>query len=242
MGSLAALLLAAAVRVPLGGAVTVTVDQAGTMPGRGQVVGDFLVAAPPRIATAGRLAVELRPLALGTLAVPLAGDPRPAVVEVVPALDAGAALAPPRAPALPFPRAWLGAAGLLVASAAVALLRRRRRRTRRHDPVAALRAALGALAEPAGWAQDDAADRVAHAVRAFLAPCLARPCPAMTTREVARELALELGPVRATPFVAALELADAARFAPSPVLAEVGSSCVVAVLDASAAWAAEMAS
>jgi len=232
VGSLAALLFAAAVRVPLGTAVTVTIDGGSGPPVAGQIVGDFMVAAQPRRGSDGRLVVELRPLALGSLAVPLAGGPRPAVVEVVASTAADAALAPPRAPVLPLPRSWFAAGGLVAtAVVGVGMARRRRRRAPR-DPAATLRRALAPLASPAGWMQPDGSDRVSHAVRAYLAATLMRPCVAMTTREVAGELVVCLGPVRATPFVAALELADAARFAGAAVAPETGATCVAVLLDA----------
>ncbi len=240
MGSLAVLLLAAAVQVPLGNAVTVTVDRGIAPPAAGQVVGDFLVASSARPDSTGRLAVVLRPLALGALAVPLAGEPRPAVVEVTSTLEAADALAPPRAPSLPLPRTWLGGGGLLLAAVALFAVRRRRRSAGR-DPVLALRQALAPYATEAGWRQVDGADPLSHAVRAFLVVALRRPFAAMTTREAAGELALSLGPVRAAPFVTALELADALRFAGASVSAEAGARCVAVLLEAVGASLAERA-
>lgn len=230
MGSLAALLLAAAAQVPLGGAVTVTVERGSALPAAGQVVGEFLVASAARPGSSGRVAVELRPLALGTLTVPLAGGPRPAVVEVTPTLAASDALAPPRAPSLPLPRAWLAGGGLLLAGMTL-LAVRRRRRTSGRDPVVALRQALAPYATEAGWRRADGADPVAHAVREFLAAALRRPFVAMTTREVAGELVVSVGPVRAAPFVTALELADALRFAGAAVSPETGARCVAVLLE-----------
>jgi hypothetical protein len=203
-------LLAAALTVPFGAPVPVHVTGPVATLREGAVVGDFLVAAAPRQAAGGT--VVLRPLALGTLAVPLPGAPDPEVVVVQPTLRAQAAVAPVVVPAPP-PLPWLAAAATVFLAATVALAAAALRRWRRPDPAGALARALRPLTLPAGWNRPDAADRLARTCREFLQHVTGAPCVAMTTRELSRLLAARLDPVAARPFGLALVLADEARYA-----------------------------
>jgi len=204
----------------------------------GSVVGDFLVVGAPRPAADGGAIVALRPLALGTLSVPLAGEP--ATVEVRPSLAPGAAPAAPVFPAAP-PLPWWPAAALLPLAAAAWLAFRHARPRSDRDPLGALRTGLAPLTDPSAWAASaGAADRLARACREFLGHRLARPCTAMTSAELGRLLDAALPAPLARPFAAALALADAARFAAIPVRAEDAAALVRELLSAApAAIAAE---
>jgi hypothetical protein len=204
-------LLAAALTVPFGAPVPVHVAGPVAALREGAVVGDFLVAAAPRPTAAGGTVV-LRPLALGTLAVPLPGAQDPEVVVVQPTLGAQAAVAPIVVPPPP-PLPWLAAAAAVLVAATVALAAAALRRWRRPDPAGALARALRPLTLPAGWSRPDAADRLARTCREFLQNVTGAPCVAMTTRELSRLLAARLDPVAARPFGLALVLADEARYA-----------------------------
>ena len=200
----------------------------------GSVVGDFLVVGAPRPAADGGVVVALRPLALGVLPVPLAGDPAPATVEVRRSLAPGAAPAAPvfpAAPALP----WWPAAALVPLAAAVWLAFHRARPRLGRDPLATLRTELAPLADPAAWASAGGADRLARACREFLGRRLARPCTAMTSAELAHLLEAALPASLAQPFAAALALADAARFAALAVPPEVAATAVRELLAAASA-------
>jgi hypothetical protein len=209
--SIALPLLAAALTVPFGAPVPVHVAGPVAALREGAVIGDFLVAAVPRpMATGGT--VVLRPLALGTLAVPLPGAPHPEVVVVQPTLGVQAAVAPVVVPAPP-PLPWFAIAATALLAATVVVATAALRRWRRPDPAGALARALRPLAVPAGWNRPDAADRLARTCREFLQHVTGAPCVAMTTRELSRLLAARLDPVAARPFGLALVLADEARFA-----------------------------
>ncbi len=205
------LLLAATITVPFGAPVPVHVGDDATLRA-GTVVGGFLVAAAPRPAPGGGSTVVLRPLGLGALPVPLAGDPSPAVIEVQPTLGPQAAVAPVFVPPPP-PLPWRAAAAGVIAAAAAALLAVRLRRRRRADPAKLFARALRPLAAPAGWEAPGAADRLARACREFLRHVTGAPCPAMTTRELTRLLAARLDAAAARPFGLALIFADEVRFA-----------------------------
>ncbi|TAM48129.1 MAG: hypothetical protein EPN53_10705 [Acidobacteria bacterium] len=212
MPSLAASVLAAALTVPFGATVPIHVAGPVAPLQAGAVVGDFLVAAAPRPAAAGGATVVLRPLALGTLAVPLPGAPDPDVILVRPTLGGHAAVAPiavPPPPPLPWRTAVAAALAVATAALAAAIVRRRRR----PDPAAAFATALRPLASLAGWSAAGAADRLASACREFLQHATGAPCVAMTTRELSRLLAARLDAATARPFGLALVLADDARYA-----------------------------
>ncbi len=206
----AAAALVATLAVGFGAPVAVRV--AGEMPplAPGSTVGGFLVAEAPRPVPGGAVVV-LRPLALGTLAIPLPGDPDPDQVEVVPTLAPGTPVAPVVVPAAPAP-AWLAPSvvgvALALAAATAALLRRRRP----VDPVTALERGLRPFAEASSWGDPAAADALAHHCRAFLARATGAPCAAMTTRELLRLIASRTGAVAARPFALALVLADEVRY------------------------------
>jgi len=91
------------------------------------------------------------------------------------------------------------------------------------------------------WAMGEQAQTPGDRAKAFLAAALRRPFGAMTTREVAGELVVSVGPVRAAPFVTALELADALRFAGATVSPEAGARCVAVLLETVAPAVAERA-
>ncbi len=238
MPSFALPLLAAALTVPFGAPVPVHLAGPVAALREGAVIGDFLVAAAPRPAATGGTVV-LRPLALGTLTVPLAGAPDPDVVVVQPALGARAAVAPLVIPAPP-PLPWLAAATAVLAVAAAALAAGAVRRWRRPDPATALARALRPLTLAAGWSGPDAADRLARTCREFLQNVTGAPCAAMTTRELSRLLAARLDPAAARPFGLALVLADEARYAscaPAPDDAALLVNEVLAAVPAAAGTA-----
>ena len=206
-----AAILTVAITVPFGAPVPVHLSARLPLHA-GATVGDFLVAAPPRAAGDGGSIVMLRPLALGALPVPLAGGPTPSVVEVQPTLAAQASPAPvvvPPPPSLPWGAA---AATVLVVAAALAIAVAVRRR-RQIDPLRVLVGALAPLQVTAEWNTPAAADRLARACREFLQVVTDAPCPAMTTRELARLLATRLDAATARSFGLALVLADEVRFA-----------------------------
>ncbi len=208
-------LLAAALTVPFGAPVPVHLANPATTLHEGALAGDFLVAAAPRPAAAGGSTVVLRPLALGTLPVPLSGAPDPDVVVVQPTLGAQDAVAPVAVPPPP-PLPWHAAAAAVLVAAATAFAVAAFRRWRRPDPATAIARALRPLASPAGWSGPDAADRLARTCRDFLQHATGAPCVAMTTRELSRLLAARLDAPAARPFGLALVLADEARFAGRP--------------------------
>ena len=212
MRSLALPLLAAALTAPFGAVVPVRVAGPTAALREGAVVGDFLIAAAPRPAPAGGSTVALRPLSLGTLAVPLPGAPDPDVVAVQPTLGAQAAIAGVVVPPPP-PLPWLAAVLALLAIAGAALATAAVRRLRRPSPAAALARGLRPLTLPAGWSAPNAADRLARVCREFLQRVTGAPCTAMTTRELSRLLAARLDAAAARPFGLALVLADEARYA-----------------------------
>ncbi len=212
MPSFALPLLAAAITVPFGAPVPVHLAGPVAALHEGEVVGDFLVVAAPRPTAGGGGTVVLRPLALGTLAVPLAGAPDPDVIVVEPTLGAQAAVAPLVIPPPP-PLPWFAAAAAVFTAALAALAVAVFRRWRRPDPAAALARALRPLTSAAGWSGPDAADRLAHTCREFLQHVTGAPCVAMTTRELSRLLAARLDPAAARPFGLAFVLADEARYA-----------------------------
>jgi hypothetical protein len=227
--SVAALVLAGGLlQVPFGSSVDVHVPASLSVPALGSVAGDFLVVGRSR-AGEGAIVVTLRPLAIGTLAVPLPGA-RPSNVEVRPILAAGMEPRPllvPEPP--PFPWTVLAASvvAVVLLLAAVHLLRHRSRR----DPVAELRRALVPLAAPRAWEAAGAADALARGCRGFLQAVTGSPCEAMTTRELTRLLASRLEIACAAPFALALVLADDARFAGNVPPAEEAATLVRNLLD-----------
>ncbi len=158
----------------------------------------------------GSTVVTLRPLALGELTVPLPGA-QPSRVEVVPTLGPDARPQPPMIP-MPPPFPWGVGAAPLAGIVLIVLAARLLRRGRRRDPLAELESSLRPLAFPRAWAAENAADRLARGCRGFLEAVTAKPCAAMTTRELSRLLAARVEAGFATPFALALVLADEARF------------------------------
>jgi hypothetical protein len=212
VSSLALPLLATVLTVPFGAPVPVRLADPSPPLRAGARVGDFLVATDPQPGPGSSSTVVLRPLAIGTLTVPLPGAPDPDVVVVQPTLGPQAAIAGvvvPPPPALP----WLAAVTTALVAAAAVLAAAAIRRWRRPNPVAALEKALRPLALPAGWGRTYAADRLARTCREFLQHVTGAPCAAMTTRELSRLLAARLDAATARPFGLALVLADEVRFA-----------------------------
>jgi hypothetical protein len=223
------LLAAAAVAVPFGSTVEVHVGQNQEGLHAGSVVGDFLVVTAPHPASGGTLALTLRPLAIGTLHVPLSGDPVPPSVEVGAALPPASAPAPLRLPAPP-PLPWWPAAGITALSILALWAWRRRRSSRGRSPLVELRRALAPLADSAAWGSPQAPDVLALQCRRFLSSALRLPCIAMTTREVGRLLARGAESSAGRPFTAALALADELRFAGSVADAAAATTTVQEVL------------
>ncbi|HVN75860.1 MAG TPA: hypothetical protein VMT19_06055 [Thermoanaerobaculaceae bacterium] len=237
MPSPAAALLAASVAAGFGTPVSVRV--AGDLPhlAPGAAVGQFLVAAPPRREADGTTLVVLRPLAFGTLEVPLPGRPEPSRIEVEPTLAPGAPASPvfvPPAPAAPWPLAAAVVVALGLAAVGAAALRRRRRA----DPLAELEARLRPLSAEAAWSEAGAADSLARHCRTFLAHVTGAPCGAMTTRELTRLMACRVETSVARPFGLALVLADEVRYTSTAAPSDDAALLVRDVLTAAPALAA----
>ncbi|MGD1148943.1 MAG: hypothetical protein ABR961_13445 [Thermoanaerobaculaceae bacterium] len=236
MVSPGAVLLAAVLTVPFGAPVSVRVGGDARLPAPGTIVGDFLVAAPSSPALDGGSIVVLRPLALGTLSVPLPGEPRPAVVEVRATLAPGAPAAPvlvPPAPVLPWQMPFALVLAVALAAGTVMVLRRQRRT----DPLLELQQGLRPLSFESAWQNPQAADALARHCRAFLEHVTGSPCAAMTTRELSRLLAARLEAAVARPFGLALVLADEVRYARTAAPVDDAALLVREVLSAAPALA-----
>jgi hypothetical protein len=237
VASPAAALLAASLVVPFGAPVPVHLAAGVEVPVEGTVVGDFLVAATQGRGRDGGGTVVLRPLALGSLPVPLAGDPPPGEIDVRPTLAADAAVAGVIVPASP-PLPWLAFVAAVVAVAVACLGLAAGRRRGRRDPLAELERALRPLALPAAWGNPHAADGLARDCRLFLHRLTGAPCTAMTTRELSRLLAVQSGVSAARPFGLAFVLADEVRFAGSAAPPDDAVRLVTDLLAAAPALAA----
>ncbi|MEW6336593.1 MAG: hypothetical protein AB1625_04245, partial [Acidobacteriota bacterium] len=166
MPSLAVALLAA--EVAFGAAFEVRGSGAPPALRSGDPAGSLVTAAAP-VGDGNGWRATFRPAALGSVSVPLSGDPQPAVVEVVATLRPGAAALPPE---LPRPAPPLGAVALLALAAGGAAALTLRRRAPRPLPGVPLAATLAPLADTRGWSDSPDLDAAARAVRRFLADTL----------------------------------------------------------------------